>query len=230
MANKKQLSADAITAIFFAILIVIIIIIFATIYFVSNVSNTMKKIILLIVIWSLVFVSTIGIKATVLVGEREINNKDVVNISISSFISVFLIVGATLLLAEPTIIGRAFENTVGYNLIKGENLNTELKKLFKNGKNEEINAELDIGLIITQMFSSDDKAQFNEYIGSFNEKKPFYDMTYNNQGDIEIDTKDLYDNFVVKKYNMSMATLASLATIVAMYTCYMPMKNPWINA
>ena len=45
----------------------------------------------------------------------------------------------------------------------------------------------------------------------------------------DVDTTNLYDNFVVKKNLISKATVASLATIIAMYTSYMPITTPWIN-
>ena len=83
----------------------------------------------------------------------------------------------------------------------------------------------DINLIITQMFSSDNKQEFNEYIQNFNEANQFNGVTLKK----DATTNNLYDNFVVKKNDVSKATLASLATIIALYTSYMPITTPWIN-
>jgi hypothetical protein len=74
------------------------------------------------------------------------------------------------------------------------------------------------------MFTSDNKREFNNYIQNFNVAKQFLNVTYKDN----VDTTNLYDNFVVKKNHISKATLASLATIIAMYTSYMPITRPWI--
>lgn len=228
MANKpKKLTTEEITLILITTFIISVAVIFSiTIFFQSSTTSIVKKMIILVVSWFLVFFSAITIKASVLSGDREPNNKDWADVALSSFISVIVIVGSTLLVAEPTIIGRAFENTVGYQLLKKEDLAIALKKIFKQEDGTEIPESLEIGLIITQMFSSDDKQTFNNYITDFNDNKQFHNIIYKGA---EEDKNNLYDTFVVKKYNTSMAILASLATIASIITCYNPIKYPWIN-
>ena len=202
-----------ITALFFVLIIFNVIVIFVSVI-------TFKKtnsLFLLILIWVFVFGSIFAVKASV---DKEIKNKDIVDTLLSTFLSVFLVVGSTLLAAQPTIIGRAFENTVGYWWINNDTLATEMANVFDKQTNE-----LDINLIITQMFSSDNKQEFNEYIQNFNEANQFNGVTLKTDANIN----NLYDNFVVKKNDVSKATLASLATIIAMYISYMPIATPWIN-
>ena len=202
-----------ITALFFVLIIFNVIVIFVSVI-------TFKKtnsLFLLILIWVFVFGSIFAVKASV---DKEIKNKDIVDTLLSTFLSVFLIVGSTLLAAQPTIIGRAFENTVGYWWINNDTLATEMANVF-----DKPTQDFDINLIITQMFSSDNKQEFNEYIQNFNEANQFNDVTLKKDATII----NLYDNFVVKKNDVSKATLASLATIIAMYISYMPITTPWIN-
>ena len=202
-----------ITALFIVLIIFNVIIIFVSVI-------TFKKtnsLFLLVFIWVFVFGSIFAVKASV---DKEIKNKDIVDTLLSTFLSVFLIVGSTLLAAQPTIIGRAFENTVGYLWINNDTLATEMANVFNKPTQN-----FDINLIVTQMFSSDNKQEFNEYIQNFNEANQFNGVTLKENAN----TNNLYDNFVVKKNDVSKATLASLATIVAMYISYMPITTPWIN-
>ena len=145
-----------ITALFFVLIIFNVIVIFVSVI-------TFKKtnsLFLLILIWVFVFGSIFAVKASV---DKEIKNKDIVDTLLSTFLSVFLIVGSTLLAAQPTILGRAFENTVGYWWINNDTLATEMANVF-----DKPTQEFDINLIITQMFSSDNKQEFNEYIQAKN--------------------------------------------------------------
>lgn len=202
-----------ISALFIVLIIFNVIIIFVSVI-------TFKKtnsLFLLVFIWVFVFGSIIAVKASV---DKEIKNKDIVDTLLSTFLSVFLVVGSTLLAAQPTIIGRAFENTVGYLWINNDTLATEMANVFNKPQEN-----FDINLIITQMFSSDNKQEFNEYIQNFNQASQFNGVTLKK----DVATNNLYDNFVVKKNDVSKATLASLATIVAMYISYMPISTPWIN-
>ena len=202
-----------ITSLFIVLIIFNVIIIFVSVI-------TFKKtnsLFLLILIWVFVFGSIFAVKASV---DKEIKNKDIVDTLLSTFLSVFLIVGSTLLAAQPTILGRAFENTVGYLWINNDTLATEMANVFNKPT-----PDFDINLIITQMFSSDNKQEFNEYIQSFNAANQFNGVTLKK----DVATNNLYDNFVVKKNDVSKATLASLATIIALYTSYMPITTPWIN-
>lgn len=204
------MATGVITGLFIGMMVFIIITIFVAIQFGAGQTS------LFFIILLLVFFSMVGIKAS---GEKDIKIKDWVDIAISTIISVSLIVGSTMMASSKLeIIGRSFENTVGYWWINNDTLSAEMANVFNKPE------ELNINLIITQMFTSDDKREFNNYIQNFNVAKQFLNVTYKDN----VDTTNLYDNFVVKKNHISKATLASLATIIAMYTSYMPITRPWI--
>lgn len=239
MANKpRKISSGEITGILIATIVASILVIFSVIlFFDANMSGIVKKMVLFVVCWLLVFFSTIAIKASVLSGDRDLNEKDWADAALSSFISGILIVGSTLVVAETTIVGRAFENTVGLQLIqifkKGDkNLTESLREIFKqDGGNElksdlkiDLDSDLNIDLIFTQLFSP--KTEFENYVQYFNSKKPFLNIK------MSTDTKLLqtfYENFVVRKNDISTAALASLATVASIITCYKPIISPWIN-
>lgn len=209
------MDTGVITGLFIGIMIFIIITIFvATMFGVGQIT-------LFFIILILVFVSIIGIKAAVLSGKRDINTKDLADIAVSTIISVSLVVGSTMMASSKIeIISRAFENTLGYWWINNDTLAQEMANVFNKP------AELNINLIITQMFTTDDKKEFDNYIQNFNVAQQFSGVTVKEN---DVDTTNLYDNFVVKKNLISKATVASLATIIAMYTSYMPITTPWIN-
>lgn len=225
MANKsKKLSTGEITGIFIALII------FNVGIIIGAATVGVSSIMLLLMIWGLVLFSMIAMKAIILTGDRDIKNKDWQDVSLTSFISVLLIVGSSLLVAQPTIIGRAFENTVGYLIIDGEELTNITKDVFKSANGENYN----YNLIATQLFSDDNRAQFDAYLKKMvSEDSPFkgvsstYQEGYDREN-AELPINKLYE-MVVKKYNLSKGVIASLATIATMYTCFMPMKNPWIN-
>jgi hypothetical protein len=225
MANKsKKLSTGEITGIFIALII------FNVGIIIGAATVGVSSIMLLLMIWGLVLFSMIAMKAIILTGDRDIKNKDWQDVLLTSFVSVLLIVGSSLLVAQPTIIGRAFENTVGYLIIDSEELTNITKSFFKstNGANYNYN------LIATQLFSDDNRIQFDTYLSKmvsddsqFKGVSADYTEGYD-RGNAELPINKLYE-MVVKKYNLSKGVIASLATIAAMYTCFMPMKNPWIN-
>ena len=204
------MATGVITGLFIGMMVFIIITIFVAIKFGAG------QISLFFIILLLVFFSMVGIKAS---SEKDIKIKDWVDIAVSTIISVSLIVGSTMIASSKLeIIGRSFDNTVGYWWINNDTLSAEMANVFNKPD------ELNINLIITQMFTSDDKREFNNYIQNFNVAKQFLNVTYKDN----VDTTNLYDNFVVKKNQISKVTLASLATIIAMYTSYMPITTPWI--
>ena len=232
MANPKpkKLRTSDINAILITTIVVSILVVFSVIvFFDTTTSGIIKKIGLFVVCWALVFFSTIAIKAGVLSGEREPNNKDWADAALSSFISSILIVGSTLMVAETTIVGRAFENTVGLYLIhffkKGDkNLTESLGEIFTQSDGNPLNEQLNIDLIFTQMFSP--KTEFDDYIQYFNTQKPFPNVAMT--PDTE-KTNAFYEKFVIRKNDISTAALASLATTAAILTCYKPIISPWIN-
>ena len=199
-----MVSSTAITGLFFGLIFFVC----AIILFLTSVLK-INSLLLLVIIWILVFFSMIILKAVMISGDRELENKDWRDISLSTLIAVFLIVGPTLLLAQPTIIGRAFENTVGYWWISSE-LTAATKDVFKSDNNYNYN------VIATQLFSDN----FDEYLGKMkpndsnspNDSNPFKGITAN------IGSAETLRELVAKKYNVSKGVLASLATIVALYT------------
>lgn len=231
MANKpRKISSGEITGILISIIVASILVIFCVIlFFDANMSGIVKKIVLFVVCWLLVFFSTIAIKASVLSGDRDLNEKDWADAVFSSFISGILIVGSTLVVAETTIVGRAFENTVGLQLIqifkKGDtNLTDSLKQIFKQDDGAELDAQLNIDLIFTQLFSP--KTEFDNYVDNFNSNKQFSNIMMSTDSKL---LQTFYENFVVRKNDISTAALASLATIASIITCYKPIISPWIN-
>ena len=195
-----MVSSTAITGLFFGLIFfVCAIILFITAVFKIN------SLLLLLIIWILVFFSAIILKAVMISGDRELENKDWRDISLSTLIAVFLIVGPTLLLAQPTIIGRAFENTVGYWWISSD-LTDATNKVFRNNAN----ANYNYNIIATQLFSDN----FDTYLENMNTPdNPFKGITVNPEANVGTLRK-----LVAKKYNVSKGVLASLATIVALYT------------
>ena len=235
MANKpRKISSGEITGILIATIVASILVIFSVIlFFDANMSGIVKKMVLFVVCWLLVFFSTIAIKASVLSGDRDLNEKDWADAVLSSFISGILIVGSTLVVAETTIVGRAFENTVGLQLIqifkKGDkNLTESLREIFKQDGGNVLDSNLNIDLIFTQMFSP--KSEFDGYVQSFNSNKQFSNIIMSTMSDDDTTLlQTFYENFVVRKNDISTASLASLATVASIITCYKPIISPWIN-
>jgi hypothetical protein len=192
-----MVSSTAITGLFFGLIIFVC----AIILFLTAVLK-INSLLLLVIIWILVFFSMIILKSVM---DKELENKDWRDISLSTLISVFLIVGPTLLFAQPTIIGRAFENTVGYWWISSD-LTEATNAVFSSEANYNYN------VIATQLFSDN----FDEYLGNMtsadNTLNPFKGIT------ASIDSAELLRELVAKKYNVSKGVIASLATIIALYT------------
>jgi hypothetical protein len=182
--------------------------------------------VLLVLIWIIVFVFTILIKSQIVADERDINNTDITNILQSSLLTVFVIIGSSLFsINYISIIGRAFENTVGYWWVDNDSLSEITQKLFSTDDNEKYN----LNLIITQLFSDEKREQFDNYLKNIPFKHIKYEFAENyDKENTELPINQLYEK-VVQKYKISKASLISLATIITMYVCYMPMKYPWIN-
>ena len=228
--NKKKtenISSAGISAIFGAFVVFTIFVIFLYYNFITELSigtggGTLG------IVFTLMFVSVIGIKSIVMPSKKPPSLNDVGDIFLRSFISVLLIVAPALLAARVVpIVGRSFENTAGYFWIKlFGGLKDVANNVFQsNGMYE------DHSIIVTQL--TDDKTQFDTYLGGMTspDSSPFKGVTadfitgYTTESPIY----KLYE-LVVKKHSISEATLVSLATIVAMYTCFLPIKYPWIRA
>ena len=219
--KKTKISSSEVSGIFVAFLITTIFVIFLYYSFVS-IDSTMSGFGILFVVFIFTIISSLVIKSIVLSGDRDININDFGNISLTSFISVFLIVGSTVLSSKSLpIIGRSFENTVGYWWIKTfGDLSTVTKNIFINPNS----TEYDYNLIITQVFDDNDQTQFDNNLRE--QASKFKDVTVNTSDKINMET--LYE-LVKRKHSISEATLVSLATIVALYTCFLPIKYPWIR-
>jgi hypothetical protein len=217
--KKTKISSSEVSGIFVAFLVTTIFVIFLYYSFVS-IDSTISGFGILFVVFIFTIISSLVIKSIVLSGDRDININDFGNISLTSFISVFLIVGSTVLSSKSLpIIGRSFENTVGYWWIQGR-LSEITKTIFTNPND----TNYDYNLIITQVF--DDKAQDQFYNNLVEQASKFKDVTVNTDDKDNMET--LY-KLVKRKHSISEATLVSLATIVALYTCFLPIKYPWIR-
>lgn len=219
--KKTKISSSEVSGIFVAFLVTTIFVIFLYYSFVS-IDSTISGFGILFVVFIFTIISSLVIKSIVLSGDRDININDFGNISLTSFISVFLIVGSTVLSSKSLpIIGRSFENTVGYWWIKTfGDLSTVTKNIFINPNS----TEYDYNLIITQVFDDNDQTQFDNNLRE--QASKFKDVTVNTSDKINMET--LYE-LVKRKHSISEATLVSLATIVALYTCFLPIKYPWIR-
>ena len=218
--KKQKISSSEVSGIFVAFLVITIFVIFLYYSFVST-DSTMGGVGILVVVFIFTIISSLVIKAIVLSGDRDININDFGNISLTSFISVFLIVGSTILSSRSMpIIGRAFENTIGYWWIKTfGDLSAVTKTIFTNP-----DTDYDYNLIVTQVFDDNDRTQFDNNLREQTSK--FKDVTVNTEDTSNM--QKLYE-LVKRKHSISEATLVSLATIVALYTCFLPIKYPWIR-
>lgn len=171
-----------------------------------------------------------AIKGMVLAGDRDMNTKDVTDILVNNSISVLVIVGLTVaLISNNNVIGRAFENTVGYTWILWFN---KLSDVVKNVFSSEGGANYNYNIIVTQLFDClepNGQKQVDNYLTDAN--FPFKDVTINREA-MDTNNKpwiDTLKDLVTKKRLVSEATLISLATIVAAYIGYLPIVKPWVR-
>lgn len=217
--KNKKMSSSEVSGVFIAFLVTTIFGIFLYYRFVS-IDSIMSGFGILFVAFCFTIASSFAVKASVLSGDRQINLNEVGDIFLTSFISVFIIVGSTILASRRMpIIGRAFENTFGYWWIQGH-LSEITKTIFINPNS----TEYDYNLIITQVF--DDKAQDQFDKNLVEQASKFKDVSVNTSD--KSNMNELYE-LVKKKHSISEATLVSLATIVALYTCFLPIKYPWVR-
>ena len=232
MANKKEkISSDWVNIIFYLFAAILAAIVF-------TINDKMHAVLFLVLIWIIMAILAIILKSIVLSGDREIDNKDASNIFVSSFLSTMLIIGTTMLsINYVPIVGRAFENTVGYWWINNDELANALNAVFDNKTGQNIN------LIATQLFyDSNDTDTQNFYnninkITQFLNVKPKIDSTVRTipdaiSGNLVPDIDDpiihtLYD-IIISKNKISEATLISLAAIASFYTSYIPITIPWM--
>lgn len=163
-----------------------------------------------------------AIKGMALAGDRDMNTKDAVDILINNSISVFVIVGLTIaFISNNSMIGRAFESTIGYMWISSFNgLSDIITKVFSSADGTNYN----YNIIVTQLFDcieSNGKMQFDNYFENF----PFKGITVNN----DTNNMNALKELVVDKRLVSEAMLIALATVVAAYIGYLPIVKPWVR-
>jgi hypothetical protein len=216
MANKKKekISLGWVNIIFYLFAAILAAVVF-------TINDKMHGVLFLVLIWVIMAILAIILKSIVLSGDREINNKDAGNIFLSSFLSTMLIIGSTMLsINYVPIVGRAFENTVGYWRINNDELSNALNAVFNNKTGQNIN------LIATQLFYDTDIQNFYNNISKitqFSNVEP--NISSISVDDIKIIT--LYE-IILSKKNISEATVVSLAAIAAFYSSYVPIINPWM--
>lgn len=157
---------------------------------------------------------TIGIKAIVIEDDRSLNEKDIGDIVLNGLLAVFSVVGTMMaFISQRPLIGRAFENTVGYKWIEMFGLNDAINGVFTG------NSGYNYNIIATQLF---DDQMTSENLNSVASMFSGVSVVPNAQ------TEPL-QKLIAKKRIVSEATLISLATIIAFYISYLPVWKPWIR-
>ena len=218
MANKKEkIPLDWVNIIFYLFAAILAAIVF-------TINDKMHAVLFLVLIWVIMAILAIILKSIVLSGDREINNKDASNIFLSSFLSTMLIIGSTMLsINYVPIVGRAFENTVGYWWINNDELANALNAVFDNKTGQNVN------LIATQLFYDSNDTDNQNFYNNIGKITQFSNVVPNISG-IDIDhikINTLYD-IIISKNKISEATLISLAAIASFYTSYVPITIPWM--
>ena len=218
MANKKEkIPLDWVNIIFFLFAAILAAIVF-------TINDKMHAVLFLVLIWVIMAILAIILKSIVLSGDREINNKDASNIFLSSFLSTMLIIGSTMLsINYVPIVGRAFENTVGYWWINNDELANALSAVFINNTGQNVN------LIATQLFYDSNDTDTQNFYNNINKITQFSNVVPNiNSIDINDPKINTLYNIIISKNKISEATLISLAAIASFYTSYVPITIPWM--
>ncbi len=164
---------------------------------------------------------TIGLKSIVLEGDRNLNEKDVIDIIINGTISGLAVIGTMVLyISQRPLISRAFENTVGYKWISWfSGLSGVINKVFTGPQGQ------DYSIIATQLFDD----QFTD--SPDNNKSLLNNVASMFSGvDVKVDASiDDLKKLITTKHQVSEATLISLAAIIAFYISYLPVWKPWIR-
>jgi hypothetical protein len=161
--------------------------------------------ILVVLIWIITSCITIIIKSTIGKG-FNIGSAFLLNL----FSVAVIIVPLLIIFYMFPIIGRAFENTVGYFFINNDDLSQLMSKIFKS----QSGATYDYNVLITQMF--DDTSP-----GNYLDMTTMKDIVKQDNEPSDASMKEL-SAFVSKKHSISEATFVSLATIVSSLICFLP--------
>jgi hypothetical protein len=163
---------------------------------------------------------TIGLKSAVLEGDRNLNEKDVIDIIINGTISGLAVIGTMVLyISQRPLISRAFENTVGYKWISFFGLSDTMNSVFTGPQGQ------DYSIIATQLFDDQFTADNNNNISLLKNVASMFSGVELNKSANNDKLKDL----ITKKHQVSEATLISLAAIIAFYISYLPVWKPWIR-
>jgi len=196
-------TTSEIIGIYTGLLLFLFIVIFVYYYFFKIESALTRNGILVVLIWLITSCITIVIKSTI---GKDFN---IVSAILLNLFSVGVIVVPLLfILYMFPIIGRAFENTIGYFFINNEELSTVMRKIFKS------DARYDLNVLITQMF---DDGTLKNYLDTMAVK----DVVKQEDQPSEENMKALSE-IVGKKHSMSEATFVSLASDVASLICFLP--------
>lgn len=157
---------------------------------------------------------TIGIKAIVLEGDRSLNEKDIGDIVLNGFIAVFGVVGTMFVfIMQRPLVGRAFENTIGYKWIDMFGLSEAINGVYQG------NPGYNYNIIATQLFDDQMTVDNLKNVASM-----FSGVNVKENAQIEP-----LQELITKKRIISEATLVSLATTIAFYISYLPVWKPWIR-
>ena len=198
-------TTSEIIGIYTGLLIFSFIVIFAYYYLFKSDSVFINSSIIVVLIWLLTSCITIIIKSTI-GKDFNIGSAFLLNL----FSVVVIIVPLLFILYMFPIIGRAFENTVGYFFINTSELSELMSKIFKS----QSDANYDYGVLITQMF---DDGNLENYL----DKTTMKDIVKQDNEPSDSNMKELRA-FVSKKHSISEATFVSLATIVSSLIGFLP--------
>lgn len=203
--NKMATTTSEIIGIFTGLLLFLFIVIFVYYYYFKIESALTRNGILVVLIWLITSSITIVIKSTI--------GKDF-NVGSAFLLNLFsvgvIVVPLLFILYTFPIIGRAFENTIGYFFINNDDLTTVMRKIFKS----QSGAPYDFNVLITQMF---DDGTLDNYLDTMALK----DIVKQEDEPSQESLATLRE-IVGKKHSMSEATFVSLATVVASLICFLP--------
>jgi hypothetical protein len=198
-------TTSEIIGIYTGLLLFLFIVIFVYYYYFKIESALTRNGILIVIIWLITSCITIVIKSTI--------GKDF-NIGSAFLLNLFsvgvIVVPLLFILYTFPIIGRAFENTIGYFFINNDELSTVMSKIFKS----QSGAPYDFNVLITQMF---DDGTLQNYLDTMALKD-----IVKQEDEPSPDSLKTLQEIIGKKHSMSEATFVSLGTVVASLICFLP--------
>lgn len=193
-------TTSEIIGIYTGLLLFLFVVIFVYYYYFKIESALTRNGILVVLIWLITSSITIVIKSTI---GKEFNVGSAFLLNLFS-VGVIVVPLLFILYMFP-IIGRAFENTIGYFFINNDELRALMTTIFKPG------APYDYNVLVTQMF---DDGSLQTYLDTISLEKQEKQPTEENLKSLQ--------EFVGRKHTMSEAAFVSLGTIVASLICFLP--------